>query len=81
MAPPTEVYWNPIPDMVLTWNRRRRTSLFGCLVGGPHKVASTTYKGYVHVCAIAPAVAPAANLPTALGSLSPSGVNIWRIDS
>jgi hypothetical protein len=32
------------------------------------------YKGYVILCAVAPAIAPAASLPTAPGFFSPSGV-------
>jgi hypothetical protein len=27
MASPMPLYWYPIPDMVLIWNRLRRTSL------------------------------------------------------
>jgi hypothetical protein len=40
-----------------------------------------TYKGYVHVCATAPEMAPAASFRTALGFLSPSGVRYFRTSS
>lgn len=62
--------------MVLIWNRRRRTSLGErvstktCVRGIPKK----THNGYVHVCATAPDIAPAASFRTALGFCSPSNV-------
>lgn len=77
------LYWYPMPDMVLIWNRRRSTSL-PRVSGGVAHVARTVrlaYKGYVHVCATAPEMAPAASFRAALGCLSPSGVRYFRTDS
>lgn len=40
-----------------------------------------SHSGYVHVCATAPETAPAANLRTADGFFSPSGVKYFLTDS
>lgn len=40
-----------------------------------------THKGYVHVCATAPEMAPASNFLVALGLASPSGVRYVRTNS
>lgn len=45
------------------------------------KTTGATDNGYVQVWATAPEMAPAKSLRNALGFLSPSGVNAWRIDS
>lgn len=87
-----DVYFNPMPSIVLIWNRRRRTSLpaasisnhtlstfsAASLQGFTKKKKRNTHNGYVHVCATAPEMAPAASLRIALGFLSPSGVRYWR---
>jgi hypothetical protein len=72
--------------MVLIWKRRRRTSLVQRLVFTLYKTQieeteNETYKGYVHVWATAPEIAPASSFRHGLGFFSPSGVKYVRTDS
>ena len=49
--------------------------------GWKNKIVDDPYNGYVQVWATAPEMAPAANLRTADGFLSPSRVRYLRTDS
>lgn len=69
---------------MLIWKRRRSTSLTSGQFDtqeGDWQDRQCSYKGYVHVWATAPEIAPASNLRIELGVFSPSGVRNDRTDS
>ncbi len=82
MACHIDLYWKPMPVMLLIWNLRRRTSLsFISILVRARICFGGSHKGYVQVWATAPDIAPALSLRTFVGFLSPSGVSHFLTDS